>query len=86
MSYALRHGEHVRVDVLFQYFTPRNKHLVDVITAILAMLLSITVIRLSVPYLMQSWTIGEGSANPGQCTLEPRDADMAPARDPGELV
>ena len=33
MSYALRHGEHVRVDVLFQYFSPRNKHLVDVITA-----------------------------------------------------
>ena len=34
MSYALLHGEHVRVDVVFQYFTPRNKHLVDVITAI----------------------------------------------------
>jgi TRAP-type mannitol/chloroaromatic compound transport system permease small subunit len=65
MSYALRHGEHVRVDVLFQYFTPRNKHLVDVITAILAMLLSLIVIRLSVPYVMQSWDIGEGSANPG---------------------
>ncbi len=26
MSYALLHGEHVRVDVLFQYFSPRNKH------------------------------------------------------------
>jgi TRAP-type mannitol/chloroaromatic compound transport system permease small subunit len=65
MSYALRHGEHVRVDVLFQYFTPRNKHLVDAITAILAMLLSIIVVRLSLPYLMQSWDIGEGSANPG---------------------
>ena len=35
MSYALLHGEHVRVDVVFQYFSPRNKHLVDVITAIL---------------------------------------------------
>ena len=26
MSYALLHGEHVRVDVLFQSFSPRNKH------------------------------------------------------------
>ena len=30
MSYALRHGEHVRVDVLFQYFSPRNKLLVEI--------------------------------------------------------
>ena len=26
MSYALLHGEHVRVDVLFQSFSPRTKH------------------------------------------------------------
>ncbi len=30
MSYALLHGEHVRVDVLFQSFSPRNKQLVNV--------------------------------------------------------
>ena len=65
MSYALRHGEHVRVDVLFQYFSPRNKHRVNIITAILAMLLSIIVIWLSIPYVWQSWSIGEGTANPG---------------------
>ena len=65
MSYALRHGEHVRVDVLFQYFSPRNKHRVDIVTAILAMLLSIIVIWLSIPYVWQSWSIGEGTANPG---------------------
>jgi TRAP-type mannitol/chloroaromatic compound transport system permease small subunit len=65
MSYALRHGEHVRVDVLFQYFSPRSKHLVDVVAALLAMLLSLVVIWLSIPYVWQSWSIGEGSANPG---------------------
>ncbi len=65
MSYALLKGEHVRVDVVFQYFSPRNKHLVDVITAILAMLFSVIVIWLSVPYVWQSWSIGEGTANPG---------------------
>jgi TRAP-type mannitol/chloroaromatic compound transport system permease small subunit len=65
MSYAMLKGEHVRVDVVFQYFSPRNKHLVDVITAILAMLLSVIVIWLSAPYVWQSWSIGEGTANPG---------------------
>ena len=65
MSYALRHGEHVRVDVLFQYFTPSNKRLIEMVTAIVAMLLSIVVIWLCIPYVWQSWSIGEGTANPG---------------------
>jgi len=65
MSYALLHGEHVRVDVLFQYFTPRNKHLVDMISAFISMAFCLIVIRLSIPYVYQSWSIGEGTANPG---------------------
>lgn len=65
MSYALLHGEHVRVDVLFQYLSDKNKHLVDVITAILGMLLCALVIRLCIPYVYQSWSINEGTANPG---------------------
>lgn len=65
MSYALRHGEHVRVDVLFQYFSQRNKNLVDIITACAGMLLCVLVIWLCIPYVYQSWSIGEGTANPG---------------------
>jgi TRAP-type mannitol/chloroaromatic compound transport system permease small subunit len=65
MSYALRHGEHVRVDVVFQYFSPRTKRLVEVITAVCGILLSLIVIWLSIPYVWQSWSIGEGTANPG---------------------
>jgi TRAP-type mannitol/chloroaromatic compound transport system permease small subunit len=65
MSYALRHGEHVRVDVLFQYFSPRAKLQVEVLTAVLAMLISLLVIWLCIPYVWQSWSIGEGTANPG---------------------
>ncbi len=65
MSYALLHGEHVRVDVLFQYFKPRNKHLVDVISACISMAFCLIVIWLSIPYVYQSWSIGEGTANPG---------------------
>jgi TRAP-type mannitol/chloroaromatic compound transport system permease small subunit len=65
MSYALRHGEHVRVDVLYASFSQKSKNLVEVITALLAMALSVIVIYLSINYVNQSWSIGEGSANPG---------------------
>lgn len=65
MSYALLHKEHVRVDVLFQYFSDRNKHRVDIVAAFISMAFCIIVIRLSIPYVYQSWSIGEGTANPG---------------------
>lgn len=65
MSYALLHGEHVRVDVLFQSFTPGTKHAIDILAAFLSMALCVIVIWLSVPYVYQSWSIGEGTANPG---------------------
>ncbi len=65
MSYALRHGEHVRVDVLFQSFRPRTKHAIDVAAAVLGMLLSVIVIWLSIHYVLQSWNANEGSPNPG---------------------
>lgn len=65
MSYALRHGEHVRVDVLFAQFSDRNRHLVDIISAMLAMLFSLFVMWLSIGFVAQSWSIGEGSSNPG---------------------
>lgn len=65
MSYALLHGEHVRVDVLFQSFKPRTKHAVDVLAACLSMAFCVIVIWLSIPYVYQSWSIGEGTANPG---------------------
>ena len=65
MSYALRHGEHVRVDVLFSSFSQRTKYLVEFISALLAMAFSLIVIKLSWAYVMQSWNIGEGTANPG---------------------
>lgn len=65
MSYALRHGEHVRVDILFVRFGPRTKLIVEVLSAVLAMLFSLIVIWLALPYVWQSWSIGEGTANPG---------------------
>ncbi len=65
MSYALLHGEHVRVDVLFQYFWPRAKKRVEILSAVISMLFCLIVIWLSLPWVYQSWSIGEGTANPG---------------------
>jgi TRAP-type mannitol/chloroaromatic compound transport system permease small subunit len=65
MSYALRHGEHVRVDVLFVHFSDRTKLAIHVISAAIAMIFSALVIWLSLAFVWQSWVIGEGSPNPG---------------------
>src|SRR5688572_26602844 len=65
MSYALRHGEHVRVDVLYDSFSRRTKDAVEVISSLLAMTICLIIIWLSINYVKQSWVIGEGSANPG---------------------
>ena len=47
MSYALRHGEHVRVDVLFASFSPRSKNFVELVSSALLMVISLIVIWLS---------------------------------------
>jgi TRAP-type mannitol/chloroaromatic compound transport system permease small subunit len=65
MSYALRHGEHVRVDVLFARLSPRNRALIDFISALLAIAFCAIVIWLSLKYVQQSWSLNEGSPNPG---------------------
>ena len=65
MSYALRHGEHVRVDVLFANFSDRTKHAINVVSAAIAMIFSLLVIGLSIDFIKQSWSMGEGSPNPG---------------------
>jgi TRAP-type mannitol/chloroaromatic compound transport system permease small subunit len=65
MSYALRHGEHVRVDVLFANFSDGAKDVINAISALLAMIFSALVVWLSIGFVWQSWVIGEGSPNPG---------------------
>jgi TRAP-type mannitol/chloroaromatic compound transport system permease small subunit len=65
MSYALLHGEHVRVDVLYANFSPRKKLYVDLLSAVLSMVISLVIIWLSLKYVQQSWVIGEQSSDPG---------------------
>src|SRR5690606_14825326 len=57
MSYALRHGDHVRVDVLYAGFRPRVKRAVDLVAALLSAAVALAVIELSWRYVLQSWSI-----------------------------
>ena len=68
MSYALLHGEHVRVDVFYAGFSERRKLLVDLLSAFLCISISAAVIWLSLQYVQQSYVIGERSPDPGGLT------------------
>jgi TRAP-type mannitol/chloroaromatic compound transport system permease small subunit len=65
MSYALRHGDHVRVDILYAKFSGRAKLYVDLLSAVLCLALSVIVIWLSLHYVEQSYVISEQSQDPG---------------------
>ena len=65
MSYALLHGEHVRVDVLYARFSPRAKLWIDVLAALLGIAISAAIIWLSLKYVQQAWAIDEKSPDPG---------------------
>jgi TRAP-type mannitol/chloroaromatic compound transport system permease small subunit len=65
MSYAMRHGEHVRVDLVYARLSARGQSLVDLVSAVLTILVALAIAWLSVAYLGQSFSIGETSADPG---------------------
>lgn len=65
MSYSLQRGENVRVDVFYARFSPRSKFIVDVISGLLMMSISVIFIKLSLSYVQQAWVIGETSSDPG---------------------
>lgn len=68
MSYALLHGEHVRVDVLYANFSERHKHYVDLLSAALCIAISAAIIWLSLHYVQQAYVIDEKSSDPGGLT------------------
>ena len=65
MSYTLRHGDHVRVDILYAKFSDRTRVIVDLVSALLSAAISVIVIWLSIKYVQQAYVIGEGSPDPG---------------------
>lgn len=65
MSYTLRHGDHVRVDIVYTRFSERTKVAVDLVSALLTAAISVIVVWLSIKYVQQAYVINEGSPDPG---------------------
>jgi len=65
MSYALQRGDNVRVDVFYAEFSPRAKFVVNLVSGVLTLAIALLFIKLSWSYVLQSWAIGETSADPG---------------------
>lgn len=69
MGHALQRGENVRVDVFYADFGPRLKFFVDLLSGVLMLLIACLFVKLSLPYVAQSYGIGESSADPGGIPL-----------------
>ena len=66
IAYGLKEDGHVRVDVLYDRFSPRNKALVNIAGTMLFLLpLSVLIIEGSVWYVQEAYTSGEVSGDPG---------------------
>ncbi len=65
-AYTLRHGAHVRVDIIYSRLSRRRKAWIDVLGTMLFLIpLCLLVIWVSVPYAWESWRILEDSPDPG---------------------
>jgi TRAP-type mannitol/chloroaromatic compound transport system permease small subunit len=66
IAYALKEDGHVRVDVLYDRFSPRWKAIVNIGGTILFLLpLSVLIVEGSVWYVTEAYTSGEVSGDPG---------------------
>jgi TRAP-type mannitol/chloroaromatic compound transport system permease small subunit len=65
MSYTLLKGEQVRVDFLYDQMPKVLRDVVEVVTGLLTIVFAVIVVKLSLPFVEQAWSIGEGSPNPG---------------------
>lgn len=66
VAYALKSGAHVRVDIFYRDFTPRQQAWVNALGGILFLLpLCVVVVAVSAGYVADAWAIRESSPEPG---------------------
>ena len=69
IAYGLKEDGHVRVDVLYDRFSPRGQAIVNIAGTLLFLLpLSVLIIEGSVWYVQEAYTSGEISGDPGGLT------------------
>lgn len=65
MSYGLNQGGEVRVDIAYAKFSPRVQAAIDLISAVLMCAVSLIIAYLCIAYVQSSYSINEGSPDPG---------------------
>jgi TRAP-type mannitol/chloroaromatic compound transport system permease small subunit len=65
MSYAMRHGEHVRVDIFYEKFSQSTRQWIDLCAAVVTIIVSVIIIKLSLGLVEQAYKSLEGSPDPG---------------------
>jgi TRAP-type mannitol/chloroaromatic compound transport system permease small subunit len=66
IAYGLKEDGHVRVDVLYDRFSPRTKAIVNIAGTLLFLLpLSVLIVEGSIWYVQEAYTSGEVSGDPG---------------------
>lgn len=69
MAYCLKEDGHVRVDILYDHFSPRWQAVVNIAGTLLFLLpLSVLIIEGSIWYVHESYTLNEISGDPGGLT------------------
>ncbi len=66
LAFAWHYRDHIAVDVISQYYSPRVRHWMEFLVALLiAIPVSIFIIKIAYPYVERSFIQVEGSPNPG---------------------
>lgn len=65
MSYTTLKDGHVQVDILYARFAPRLQRAIHFTSCTLIVLLAAILLKLSIPYVLQSYATGESSPDPG---------------------
>ncbi|MCB2117592.1 MAG: TRAP transporter small permease subunit [Rhodobacteraceae bacterium] len=74
-AYTLKQNEHIRIDIVYGIWSRRTQHWIDLIGHVLFLMPFVTLmVWMFVPYVAQSWRIGEVSTNAGGLTVWPAKA------------
>lgn len=66
LAYTAKEGGHVRVDIFYRRFSTPNKAWVNAVGALIFLLpFSLFLLFISAHFVIESWSIQEGSINPG---------------------
>ncbi|HEC90236.1 MAG TPA: TRAP transporter small permease subunit [Alphaproteobacteria bacterium] len=65
MCYAQRHGDHVKVDIIYDKFPEKTKNIIDLLAALITITVSVLIIYFAIGFVDQAYFIDEGSPDPG---------------------